>query len=150
MGGGGKRAEKKIAELVTNYISNGYKYKEICILTTKTEEKSFLADVDKIGRHKIVTTRTGDGVLFTTARKFKGLESDVVILIDVDQNTFENDENKRLFYAGASRAKHKLDIIHIRDDKDLEGLVSNIPGKKVNKVLADLQLGLNIKAIDCR
>jgi superfamily I DNA/RNA helicase len=50
-------------------------------------------------------------VLFTTVRKFKGLEADVVICIDVDEDTFSNDTNRNLFYVGASRAKTWLDIL---------------------------------------
>ena len=55
-------------------------------------------------------------IAFTTCRKFKGLEADAVILIDVDYNTICN-QNK-LFYVGASRARLDLFIIcNLSDDE---------------------------------
>ena len=48
-------------------------------------------------------------IAFTTCRKFKGLEADAVILVDVDYDTI-CDQNK-LFYVGASRARLDLFII---------------------------------------
>lgn len=145
-----KNATKKIASLIDQYRLNGYKYEKICIITTKTEEKSFLNGVEKIGNHKIVSIRSKDGVLFTTARKFKGLESDVIIVIDVDQETFADDESKRLFYVGASRAKHYLDIIHCESDEDLKELASELAGEESKRALVDIAKGLNVKPVDCR
>ena len=40
----------------------------------------------------------------------------VVILVDVDAKTFSIEEEKRVFYVGASRAKHYLDIFTCLDD----------------------------------
>lgn len=107
-------------------------------------------DVDKIGNHKVLSNRSKDGVLFTTARKFKGLESDVIIVIDVDQDTFADDENKRLFYVGASRAKHYLDIIHCGDEEDLKVLANELAGEESKRPLVDIAKGLNVKPVDCK
>ncbi len=148
--GNEKNALKKISSLIDQYRLNGYKYEQICIITTKTEDKSFMNGIQKIGNHKIFSTRTKDGVLFTTARKFKGLEADVIIVIDVDQNTFINDENRRIFYVGTSRAKHNLDIIHIEDDEDIRKLASNLVGEESRRPLLDIAKGLNVKPIDSR
>lgn len=148
--GDAKKATKKIASLIDQYRLNGYKYEKICIITTKTEEKSFLNGVEKIGNHKILSTRSKDGVLFTTARKFKGLESDVIIVVDVDQETFADDESKRLFYVGASRAKHYLDIIHCEGDDDLNALASELAGEESKRAMLDIAKGLNVKPVDCR
>lgn len=54
---------------------------------------------------------------FTTYRKFKGLEADAVILIDVYKNIFFN-ENVLLFYVGTSRARISLDIITGMNDEE--------------------------------
>ncbi len=148
--GDSKNAIKRITSLIDQYRLNGYKYEQICVITTKTEEKSFLYGVDKIGNHKVLSNRSKDGVLFTTARKFKGLESDVIIVIDVDQDTFVDDENKRLFYVGASRAKHYLDIIHCGDEDDLKALANELAGEESKRPLVDIAKGLNVKPIDCR
>lgn len=53
---------------------------------------------------------------FTTCRKFKGLEAEIVILLDVNKymlvNTSNDEEElkekERLAYVGASRAKYEL------------------------------------------
>ena len=58
-------------------------------------------------------------VLFTTVRKFKGLEADVIICVDVDENTFSNDRNRSSFYVGTSRAKTWLDILTLATPESL-------------------------------
>ena len=45
----------------------------------------------------------------TTVRKFKGLEAEHVILVDVDKNVLESGSN--LFYVGASRAQLFFSIL---------------------------------------
>lgn len=65
-------------------------------------------------------------VFFTTARKFKGLESDVVILIDVDDKLFSSDEGRCLFYVGASRAKHFLNIAALLSPDEEDALSNSI------------------------
>lgn len=82
-------------------------YKDIIILTCKTEETSVLKDFAQNGRYK-------NKYQFTTCRKFKGLEADAVILMDVSENSFEG-ENALLFYVGTSRARLSLDIITTMD-----------------------------------
>ena len=71
------------------------------LLTVKTEKKSSLKDIDRIGKYKIKKSLGEKGILFTTARKYKGLEADVVIIIDIDKNTFKDDTEKRVLYVGA-------------------------------------------------
>ena len=60
-------------------------------------------------------------VAFTTCRKFKGLEADAVILIDVDYNTI-CDQNK-LFYVGASRARLDLYIVCNLSDEECTKII---------------------------
>lgn len=49
-----------------------------------------------------------DKLCITTARKFKGLEADLVILTDIDWTKFEEETYRKLFYTSCSRAKHEL------------------------------------------
>ena len=44
-------------------------------------------------------------VLFTTVRKFKGLEADVVICVDLEESTFADEKKRNLFYVGTNKAK---------------------------------------------
>ena len=142
-----KSGLKNISKLIDQYRINGYNYEQICILTVKTETTSLLTGVEKIGQHKVDNIRGKNNVLFTTARKFKGLESDVIIIIDIDTDTFANEENRRLFYVAASRAKHYLDIVYVGDDTQLSEVIQCIDDKKYPTPLIGVALGLNVKPI---
>lgn len=61
-------------------------------------------------------TQKNRKVPFTTVRKFKGLEADHVILIDVDKELLMKDS--MLFYVGSSRAKFQLTVIVDMDSDD--------------------------------
>ena len=140
-------ARKKLPGIIDQYRNNGYAYSQICILTLKTESTSILRDVTKLGRHELKTTRGNGNVLFTTARKFKGLESDVIIIVDADVDTFLDEECKRLFYVGASRAKHFLDIVFIGDNSDLETAASSVSSKKYPTPFIGIARSLNVKPV---
>lgn len=89
---------------IDKYIDDGFH--SITVLTCKTEESSIIADccIDSKYNYKRGYVR------FTTCRKFKGLESDVIIVIDIDKDTF-SDEGEQLMYVGTSRARFKLTCI---------------------------------------
>ena len=142
-----KEALKVISRTVDNYRAANYPYEEICILSLKTENNSILSGVEKIGNHKITTERDNKGVLFTTARKFKGLEADAIIIIDVDNNTFADDENKRLFYVGSSRAKHKLDILFVGDEDMLLEAEKSLSDQKFPNARIGIARCLNVKPV---
>ena len=55
----------------------------------------------------------------------KGLEADVVILLDVDKTTFEQ-ENVLIFYVGTSRARIKLEIAAILSDDDCKEILTSV------------------------
>lgn len=138
-------ALKRLSVLIDQYRNNGYAYNQICILTVKTENLSFLNGVEKVGNHVIKATRGNGNVLFTTARKFKGLEADAIIIIDVDADTFAEEESKRLFYVGASRAKHYLDILFIGNQTELERMVENMSDTKYQTPVIGIARSLNVK-----
>ena len=136
---------KKISNLIDQYRINGYTYNQICILTVKTETVSMLNGVEKIGNHTISPTRGNGNVLFTSARKFKGLEADAIIIVDADADTFAEEESKRLFYVGASRAKHYLDIVFVGNKADLDAMVKNISNKPYPTPFIGIARSLNVK-----
>ena len=103
------------------------------LLTVNTEKKSCLKDVDRIGKYKIGKSLGEKGILFTTARKYKGLESDVVIIIDIDKNTFKDDTEKRVLYVGASRAKHFLSYIALMNEEEKLDVCEFLTGKRNRK-----------------
>lgn len=52
----------------------------------------------------------GDNIRFSSLHKFKGLESNVVVMCDVSE--YSDRFQKEHFYVGASRAKHRLFVFH--------------------------------------
>ena len=75
----------------------------------------------------------------------EGLESDVIILIDVDAETFEGNQSRNLFYVGASRAKHALDIITLADETELQKMAEALSGKEVKRSIAQIASSLKVK-----
>jgi DNA helicase IV len=112
-------------------------FKDIVILTCKTEETSIL-------KNQITNQLYLQKYRFTTCRKFKGLEADVVILVDVDGSTF-NSENVLLYYVGSSRARIRLEIItELTDDECTDILIHALDFKgKIKKPKRDLSAALN-------
>lgn len=99
------------------------KIKDIVILTCSTESKSFVSSYVKEGYY--------NNLLFTTCRKFKGLEADAVILIDINRAIFEA-PNNLLFYVGASRAKIGLKSICKLSNEDCTNILKSF-GKEPNE-----------------
>ena len=108
-----------VASIISDLNADGVK--DIVILTPLTEETSKLAPFCTDGMFRKKTR-------FTTCRKFKGLEADAVILIDIDANTFAGD-NAKVFYVGASRARYKLCLLSDMDDADCREALSKFTNK---------------------
>lgn len=133
-------AEKARVDLIIDELS-AEGFKDIVILTCKTEAASFMSSFVENSkyRHKYP---------FTTCRKFKGLEADAIILIDVDRAVFE-DENVLIFYVGASRARIKLAITAILADDDCRNILQNTLNYtgKIRRPKRDLASALNAVGI---
>ncbi len=104
----------QLNESIDKYLTIGYS--DIVIISVKSMSKSLLNTDYSAGFYSY----KNKNYKWTTSRKFKGLEADVIILIDVDRDTFI--ENSMLFYVGASRAKFELSII---------ALISKLEGKEI-------------------
>ncbi len=130
------RNEKERIDLIINELAaDGYR--DIVLLTCKTESTSILSEFVNNGRYR-------NKYLFTTCRKFKGLEADVVILLDVDKSTFEK-ENVLIFYVGTSRARIKLEIVAVLSDDDCKEILTsslNYQGK-IRRAKKDFAGALN-------
>lgn len=107
----------RIDHTINNLNKDGFS--DIVILTCKTEEESVFNSKCKDGLYR-------NKYRFTTCRKFKGLEADAIILIDVDSDSF-NSKNVLIYYVGTSRARLKLDVITQLSDNDcIDILVHNL------------------------
>ena len=118
-------------------------YSDIVILTCKTEAKSILSSECAGG----VYAYKKKNIPFTTCRKFKGLEAEVIILVDVDLSSFEG-EGERLMYVGSSRAKFKLSIIANMGEDDCLSALENLGEKKKRNPGKGIATLLNAKYID--
>ena len=106
--------------------NHGYEYSDIVILSLKSENESILKGVSTISGIPITKHQTNSSVLFTTASKFKGLESRAVIIVDIDEDNFMDEEKKKLFYVACSRATHALALIVHGDNVKIQSIADAI------------------------
>lgn len=110
---------------VGKLIDSGLKIEDITILTLLTENESILNNISNIGKYEISNVKEKGKLFFTTSRKFKGLESDAVIVIDFNlRNTSK--EFIRNFYVSTSRAKIRLIIYANNSDWEVNDTGSTI------------------------
>ncbi len=118
----------KLLSLLTGDLY-GYEYADIAILSLKTEDESFLRQTNIISGIPLTREKTNSSVLFTTARKFKGLESRAVIIVDIDESCFANEEKRRIFYVACSRATQFLNLFINGDEKKIKLMADSISSK---------------------
>lgn len=132
--------QEYVLQLIRKYSEARYKKGDIVLLSMKSEGKSALEREKLIPELAAIISdrRQPNKVLFTTVRKFKGLEADVVICIDVDEETFSDEISRSLFYVGTSRAKTWLDILTTTSQERLAAAVtgSDEPRKRPQAVRA--------------
>ena len=125
-----------LERLIKYYLSDLFDFSadDITILTLETEQKSFINDINYIDNYKISRERKQGCIFFTSARKFKGLESRVVILIDINEHSFSDE--KKLFYVACSRARHNLAMIININEIDSIAKCIDLPIKNNNKKIS--------------
>ena len=138
----------KIGESISNYLANGYKLDDIVILTLNTEDSSILSSISKINNYDISYEKSEGKILFTTAKKFKGLESNIVILVDFNSDVISTDELTRLFYVSTSRARQLLDIFYYNINDDIKLLSEKIDGDYNSFVKISKMFKVRINEID--
>ena len=111
-------------------------YTDIQILTCKTEQSSIISDECSTGVYLYKTKK----IPFTTCRKYKGLEADVIIMVDLNNDTFDKNV-EQVMYVGSSRARYKLSLICNLSERGCEYYLekhSAKKGKKIEKSFATL------------
>lgn len=126
---------------IDRYIDAGYT--SITVLTCKTEESSIIADYCADSKYNY---KRGY-IKFTTCRKFKGLESDVIIVVDIDKNTFDSDQGEQLMYVGTSRARYKLSCIVNMTEDDCVALMIERKIKYNRNILKSFATAFNAKVL---
>lgn len=101
-----KSIEKEIGRLV----SQGVKLSRIAILSPNIKEKSCLAGMDHIKEWPLGGVEDRGVIRFSTIRSFKGLEADIVFLVDIREGTLACTGTD--VYVGASRGRYLLYVFH--------------------------------------
>lgn len=113
--------QEYLAKLIKKYTAAGIKEKDIVVLSMKPEGKSMLQQSDLCISGKYILSREPkeNSIFFTTVRKFKGLEAEVIICIDIDKETFSSPQERNVFYVGTSRAMAYLDLLSLSSPEEL-------------------------------
>lgn len=139
--------ESIVSDFIKRVSAEGLEPEDIVILTAKTTDNTWI-DVNKdYGGYKLSYEKEPDRVLFTTIRKFKGLEAEAVLIVDASMSALAIPENRRLLYVGASRAKNLLNIAMLEDvESDEMGnfLRTIAPERNVPKNKKGLKRILNV------
>ena len=124
--------KQKLAKLIREFTNeqNGYNLGEIVILSLKPERYSILSGITNIDGIPISREKYNNTVFFTTASKFKGLESRVVVIIDIDESAFNREDKKRDFYVACSRATQRLSLFINGDEKKIRNIADCINKKR--------------------
>ena len=105
-----------LVESLTHVLENLVKEKmpvdSIVLLSPRRLENSSLAGIDQISGFPLVDSSRGmasarsDAIRFSTIHSFKGLESQVVIIVDID--AVDGEQSQSLLYVAMSRARSLL------------------------------------------
>ena len=100
-----------LEKTVRRLINDGLQLDDMVILSSRRLENSALAAVEQVCDAPLVdSSRSLDTdqscIRYSTIHSFKGLESQVVMLVDIDE--VDNDRARSLLYVGMSRARSLL------------------------------------------
>ena len=122
---------RSLTDAVKRLMADGVQVEDIMILSPRRLENSSLANASHIGDLPLVdvsrSLEVEQGCIrFSTIHSFKGLESPVVIIVDV--NEVEGSHEKSLLYVGMSRARTLLTLmVHERARGSIDGLLRAAP-----------------------
>lgn len=135
-----------LESIIRKYIEKGYKRGNITILSMKSMQEHGLEGLSKIGNSRLSEEyREESAVFVSTARRFKGLESEIVIIIDLDEHSFLNDEERRLFYVAASRAKVELNILFNDTSDKFPEFAKRVIGRDSSFIFPEFQRYMGVE-----
>ena len=110
-----------VRKLLHHYVNEeGISPKRIVILTGRSLKRSPVYKARELGNHRLVRldskTRRPNSILIETLHRFKGLESDIAIVCDIDRSS-ERFNPKKL-YVAASRARLVLAVIEYEVEEE--------------------------------
>ena len=133
--------ERKVDDYIDNLKEAGLT--DIVVLTCSTEERTIFSNV--LSRDSDGTKWKQSNIPFCTCRKFKGLEADAVILVDVSSQIWAGNEDRSglLFYTGASRAKQELRIVCDMGEDDFPDVLEAMGVRARRKPFAEFKKKVN-------
>lgn len=107
------KTRRQVGDLLDRLVTRDrFEHKEVAILTPRSPKNSSLEAAEELGGQPIVHRpdewMAGEGVLHCSISKFKGMEADIVVLVDVDPEDERCTADHR--YVAASRAKLRLHV----------------------------------------
>lgn len=94
---------QKLSDQIKHYQSQLIPLENMVILTLSNADAILAESIPEV---KVSTIKKENHILYTTARKFKGLEADIVFIVDASFKMFNTDVHRNLFYIALSRAQH--------------------------------------------
>lgn len=120
-----KDQREKLIHLANELINEKhYSGEEIILLSPHSDTKSIASKIGKPFRPLYALTSTDD-IAFSSIYSFKGLESPIIIITDIDQ--FSTDHSISLFYTGITRAVEELYIfVHKETGKEILSTITSL------------------------
>lgn len=103
-------------QFVKRMLSQRMKPEQMVILSVRAVEHSALCGISELGGLPVSLSPAHGTIWFTSVRKFKGMEADAVLLVDVEIGKIADPLTKRLIYVGASRANIYLETAFCEND----------------------------------
>jgi superfamily I DNA/RNA helicase len=152
-----EEAREIVAERLKYYIQQEkLKQDEVVVLTTKGKDASKILQHGKLGGYELTDSPDKNGILFETARRFKGLEASAVIIVDIDEYSFATDEHSdykedepseaaKLLYVAATRAKTNLDMVALLNKEQLNTIAAQLTGTIRKRPIKTIESELGVK-----
>ena len=124
-----------VSDFVTRMLQEKLKVEDVVILTIDSVKNSMLQNNMHIGSIPISTTPKKGHILFTSVRKFKGLEAKAILLIDIYVDKLDDELHKRLIYVGCSRASTYLQMAFYDNVEisEYENIIKHYSDKALSK-----------------
>lgn len=110
---------KLVCEIKDLTTAHNLSSDQILILINSNKESSSISNLKKVGNYALKSLDNKarvdkNSIPYTTINTFKGLEWDVVFVIDI--HLIDPDRLRQVLYTQASRARHKLYVYRINSD----------------------------------
>jgi len=104
----------KLKEIIQQIQTRGYRNRDITILSFTASEKGVAPRLQAQGYRIFPAERAGDEMRYSSVHAFKGMESPVVILTDIDLD--KGELSRALFYTALTRSTALVRVLCKKED----------------------------------